>query len=71
MIPVVGLIAAPFALVLGIMGVRKARTDPAAKGTVHAYLGILFGVASLLCGSGVLAVLFLGKYNELFRQSFR
>ncbi len=71
LIPVVGLIAAPFALVLGIMGVRKARANPEAKGTIHACLGIVFGLASLLCGSAVLGFIFFSKYNALFRQSLR
>jgi hypothetical protein len=49
LIPVVGLVSAPFALVLGILGVRTARADSQAKGTVHAVLGIVFGALGLIC----------------------
>ena len=49
LIPLVGLLTAPFAVVLGILGIRTARTKPEAKGLVHACIGILFGMTSLLC----------------------
>ena len=58
LICVVGIAPAPFAIVLGIMGVLTARAKPEAKGTVHAWIGIVFGVLSLL-GNAILILLLL------------
>jgi hypothetical protein len=67
LIPVVGLLTAPFAVVLGILGVRTARRKPEAKGLVHACIGILFGSLSLLCNPLCLFLFFYGPIQELRR----
>ena len=43
MIPCLGLFAAVPALVLGIMGLRNRNRNPAIKGSVHAWIGIVLG----------------------------
>ncbi|HEV8058806.1 MAG TPA: hypothetical protein VGP68_02980 [Gemmataceae bacterium] len=60
LICVVGVAPAPFAIVLGIMGVLTARANPEAKGTVHAWIGIVFGVLSLV-GNAILITLLLNQ----------
>jgi hypothetical protein len=44
LIPILGFLLGPIALVLGIVGLVKARRDPKAHGTGHAIAGILLGV---------------------------
>ncbi|MBC8354487.1 MAG: DUF4190 domain-containing protein [Planctomycetes bacterium] len=41
--PCIGLFLAIPAFVLGIKGLRKRREDPAVKGSVHAWIGIVMG----------------------------
>ncbi len=43
LLPILGILFAPFAFVLGIMGLRKFKQNPHVKGHVHAWLGIIFG----------------------------
>jgi hypothetical protein len=43
LIPVLGLILGPAALVCGIVGVRHAMRNPAARGLGHAITGIVLG----------------------------
>jgi hypothetical protein len=47
LIPVLGLVLALVAIVLGIIGVRYRQLHPKAKGTAHAIVGIVFGVLAL------------------------
>ena len=42
-IPVIGMVLGLAALVLGIMGLRKAARRPEVKGKVHAWVGIIVG----------------------------
>jgi Domain of unknown function (DUF4190) len=44
LIPLLGFLLGPIALILGIVGLVKARKDPKAHGTGHAVAGILLGV---------------------------
>ena len=45
--PVLGLILAPTAIVLGIMGLRHVNKNPKAKGTAHAIVAIVLGIMGL------------------------
>jgi hypothetical protein len=47
LIPVVGLLLGPAALVLGILGLSYAKNNPRAKGAGHAITGIVLGVIDL------------------------
>ena len=53
LIPFLGILLGVIALVLGLVGLRQARLNPAAGGKVHAWIGILLGG---LCGFGYLAL---------------
>jgi hypothetical protein len=58
LIPCVGLLLAIPALILGIIGLRKVKQNPLAKGTVHAWIGIVLGaLMTLLWGVGGIALL--------------
>jgi hypothetical protein len=54
--PVLGLFLAIPALVLGIAGLRARKRDPAIKGSVHAWIGIVMGGIFTLVW-GALAIL--------------
>lgn len=54
LIPLLGIVLGLIALGLGIVGLRVARSNPAAGGKVHAWIGIVLGG---LCGFGYLALL--------------
>lgn len=53
LIPFLGIILGLIAFVLGLIGLRCARQNPAAGGKVHAWIGIILGG---LCGFGYLAL---------------
>ena len=67
LIPMVGLLTAPFAVVLGVLGVRTARAKPEAKGLVHAFIGIAFGMISLMCNLLGMLFYFSVPFQELRR----
>jgi hypothetical protein len=57
LIPVAGLVTTPFAVAAGIMALRAVAADPAVKGTVHAWIGIIFGmfwIGIVLCALSLL-----------------
>ena len=56
LIPGLGLILGPLALVLGILGYKYANAHPKAKGGVHAVVGIVLGILTILGNWGTLIV---------------
>jgi hypothetical protein len=52
--PLVGLVLAPAAIVLGIGGLRVAAADATRRGKVHAWVGIIGGIAGCLINFGCL-----------------
>jgi hypothetical protein len=60
LIPVLGFVLAPIALIFGILGVGYARQNPTAKGMGHSITGIVLGAISLLGHLFVLVLIFLG-----------
>jgi hypothetical protein len=56
LIPCVGLILGPLALVFGILGLNYVKDHPAAKGTGHAIAGVVLGSLTTLGNFGVLLV---------------
>ncbi|HEY7326578.1 MAG TPA: DUF4190 domain-containing protein [Gemmataceae bacterium] len=58
LIPCLGLLLGPAALVLGILGIRYVKANPTAKGTGHAIAGIVMGsLTSLLNWGATLALI--------------
>jgi hypothetical protein len=66
LLPCVGLLLAVPAFVLGIVGLKKRRENPAVKGAVHAWIGIILGGFFTLLWGGLIVFGFVGA---LFRSS--
>jgi DNA-directed RNA polymerase subunit RPC12/RpoP len=56
LIPCLGLILGPIALILGIMGLRFVAAHPKAKGTGHAWAGVVLGTLTTLGNWGIVIV---------------
>jgi hypothetical protein len=48
LIPIVGFVAGPVAIWLGVTGLKRVRANPQIKGTAHAWIAIVLGVLSCL-----------------------
>jgi Domain of unknown function (DUF4190)/GYF domain 2 len=58
LIPVVGLLLAIPAVILGFIGLKKAKESPGSKGTAHAWTAlILGGISTLLWGAAVVFII--------------
>lgn len=44
-------------IVLGFMGLADRKRNPVIKGSVHAWIGIVLGALSILCGGGFVAMI--------------
>jgi phage FluMu protein Com len=64
LIPILGLLLGPTALVLGILGLRYVSAHPTAKGTGHAIAGIVLGGLTTLGNWGVVVVLLVPFLKE-------
>jgi hypothetical protein len=56
LVPVVGIVLAPVAIVLGIMGLRHRLDHPEARGAAHAVIAIVCGALSLACNPVIAAL---------------
>ncbi len=57
LLPVIGVPFGLASVILGIMGLSRRKQNPAIKGSVHAWIGIVFGTLSLLCGTGMIVTM--------------
>jgi Domain of unknown function (DUF4190) len=65
-IPCLGLVLGPLALIFGIQGLRLVNKHPTAKGTAHAWVGIVLGTLTLLANwITFIAVVALGGFAAL------
>jgi hypothetical protein len=53
LLPVLGLVLGPAAVVLGIMGLARARANPRVHGTAHAVVAIILGLSGFFLCSPV------------------
>ncbi len=59
LLPLIGLVIAPLAIVLGVIGLRRYRADPLISGAIHAWIAIIGGSVllalqlALAIGAGV------------------
>jgi hypothetical protein len=60
LIPILGIILAPIAIVLGILGLRYSRRNPKARGAGHAITGIILGSLSTVGHIGIGVLVGLG-----------
>lgn len=65
--PVIGIFASIPAFVLGIMGLRKRAQNPAVKGSVHAWIGILLGGFATLMNLSCIGSIVFGLIAEASR----
>ncbi len=57
--PLIGLLLAVPAFVLGVIGLRARKRNPAVKGSVHAWIGIVLGfIFTLVWGACVFVIIF-------------
>jgi hypothetical protein len=67
LIPCVGLILGPVALIFGILGVRFAKENPEARGMGHAIAGIVLGSLVLVAHLAVIVVFAIAAANAPHR----
>lgn len=48
------------AVILGILGLMDRKKNPAIKGSVHAWIGIVLGTITMLCGGALIATFIIG-----------
>ncbi len=61
LMPCLGLLLAPFAFVLGILGLRYRKRNPQAHGLAHAWIGIIIGGLSIIGHGAAFALIFLSS----------
>ena len=49
---------------LGILGLRDRKRNPAIKGSVHAWIGIVLGILSVLCGGFFVSMMVIGASRQ-------
>lgn len=54
LLPIIGVPFGLASLILGIIGLKRRKANPVIKGSVHAWIGIVLGTLSLVCGSGLI-----------------
>lgn len=66
LVPCLGLVVGIPAIILGIIGLKKYRQNPAVKGTAHAWIGIILGSITTLLWLGGIAFIVIsasaGRY---------
>ena len=60
LLPILGFILGPAAIILGVKGMRYATKNPAAKGKVHAIVALVLGVIGSLISFGCGGVILVG-----------
>jgi hypothetical protein len=64
LIPIAGLLLAPVAIVLCVLGIRDGSRNPKARGTVHAVVGLILAILSLLVVHPLLVVLIMWQLSK-------
>ncbi|CAN5442052.1 hypothetical protein BH09VER1_BH09VER1_46710 [soil metagenome] len=62
--PLVGLLLAIPAIVLGVIGLKKRKANPIIKGSVHAWIGIVLGAVSTIYNSLFLVLLLFAVFSK-------
>jgi hypothetical protein len=63
LLPILGAIAGPAAVVLGIMGLVRRKRTPIIRGSVHAWIAIILGTIGFLISGGCLSALVFGNLS--------
>jgi hypothetical protein len=62
LLPIVGALLGPTAIVLGIIGLRKLKAEPESKGVVHAWIAIVLGTVGLLISATCVSALLFSRW---------
>ena len=65
LLPCIGLVLAIPAFILGIMGLKKRKENPAVKGSAHAWVGIIMGGIFTLVWGAAIVLMFFGVFTRL------
>ena len=66
LVPILGLVLGIPAIVLGVLGLRKRKTNPVIKGTAHAWIGIILGgLFTLIWGAAIVMMVVGGLANSM------
>ncbi len=57
LLPVIGVPFGVASVTLGCMGLSRRKRNPVIKGSAHAWIGIILGSLSLLCGAGIVVAI--------------
>lgn len=60
LLPLIGVPFGIASVILGFMGLSRRKQNPVIKGSAHAWIGIIFGMLSLLCGTGFVFLMIFG-----------
>jgi hypothetical protein len=63
LIPGIGLLLGPMAIIFGIVGLRRVRAIPEVKGTGHAITGIVLGSLTTLANWAIAAIIVIGIFS--------
>jgi hypothetical protein len=64
LLPCLGILLAIPALILGIIGLRKRSQNPAIKGAVHAWIGVIMGGLFTLIWGAVIILMIVGMASQ-------
>lgn len=67
LLPVLGLLLGPAAIILGIMGIQYSQRNPSARGGGHAIAGIVIGAFGSLISYGLAALMVLSLFASRMR----
>ncbi len=62
LLPCIGLALAIPAFILGIIGLKKKKENPAVRGSAHAWIGIIMGGIFTLVWGAVIVLMFFGAF---------
>jgi len=57
LVPILGLVLGVPAIVLGVLGLRKRKTNPVIKGVAHAWIGIVLGALTTLAWAALVVLI--------------
>ena len=66
LLPLIGVPFGVASIILGFMGLSRRKKNPVIKGSVHAWIGIVFGSLSLFCGGGILVSMIFGALGQSY-----
>jgi hypothetical protein len=66
--PVLGLIMAIVALILGVKGLGEARRNPQAHGKLHAWVGLVCGTIGLMINGVIVTALVIGIAAAMMKR---